>query len=104
MAEDSDWHAPNLWRSKFLSVLAGELRRQRLTLAHAEAALARAEERMRGGSHLIPSHAVLRLIPASHCTAYDLEFVALAQVLQVPLYTLDREILRDFPATARPLN
>jgi len=46
---------------------------------------------------------VLDLVASSTCTAYDCEFVALARELAVPLVTTDKQILRDFPAIARPL-
>ena len=36
----------------------------------------------------------------SGCTAYDCEFVALADVHQVPLVTVDRRILKTFPKLA----
>ena len=36
----------------------------------------------------------------SGCTAYDCEFVALADVHQVPLVTVDRRILKAFPKLA----
>ncbi len=42
----------------------------------------------------------MRLISESNCSAYDCEFVALAQQLDVSLITLDRRILREFPNVA----
>ena len=46
---------------------------------------------------------ILDLVASSTCSAYDCEFVALAQELGVPLVTTDKQILRDFPRIARPL-
>ena len=46
---------------------------------------------------------VMQLVASSTCTAYDCEFVALAQELRVPLVTTDKQLLRDFPRVARPL-
>jgi len=37
---------------------------------------------------------------ASDCSAYDCEYVALAQDLDVPLVTTDRQVLREFPKIA----
>jgi predicted nucleic acid-binding protein len=46
---------------------------------------------------------VLQLVSTSHCSAYDCEFVAAAQLLAVPLVTEDRAILMAFPDLARSL-
>jgi predicted nucleic acid-binding protein len=48
----------------------------------------------------VPSLQVLDLAAASTCSAYDCEFVALAQNLGVPLVTADRRILGQFPRIA----
>ena len=43
----------------------------------------------------------MQLVKGSNCSAYDCEFVALAQYLDVPLITADKKILREFPDIAR---
>lgn len=43
---------------------------------------------------------VLALALRSGCPAYDREYVALAEGLDVPLVTFDREVLRAFPNRA----
>jgi hypothetical protein len=50
-------------------------------------------------SNLRPKR-ILALVPASRCTAYDLEFVALADELDVKLVTNDRELRAAFPDRA----
>jgi predicted nucleic acid-binding protein len=55
---------------------------------------------MAGGEYAVPSPAILRLAAGSSCSAYDCEFVALAQDLGVPLVTADRQVVRDFSGTA----
>lgn len=99
---EPDWRAPVLWRSEFRNVLAGEIRRG-MNLDRAQRIMQEAEERVGLTEHAIESAAVLRLLAGTKCSAYDLEFVALAQELGVPLYTMDRQLLASFPRLARPL-
>jgi hypothetical protein len=42
----------------------------------------------------------LNLVRKSPCSAYDCEFVALAEDLEIPLLTTDRKILSAFPSVA----
>jgi len=97
---DPDWAAPLLWRSEFRNVLAGYLRRGELQIGDAITLQRKAEELLAGREHLVGSERILRLIESSACSAYDCEFVALAEQLKVPFVTLDRRILRDFPSVA----
>jgi predicted nucleic acid-binding protein len=48
----------------------------------------------------VASDDVIELATSSGCTAYDAEYVVLAQELHVPLVTTDRELLEKFPETA----
>ena len=97
---DPEWAAPALWQSEFRNILAGYLRRGRLTLAQACDVQLEAEALMAGNEYQQESRAVLRLASQTPCSAYDCEFVALAQRLGVPLVTLDGGVLQAFPGTA----
>ena len=59
---------------------------------------------MAGRDFIVDSSDVLDLVARSTCSAYDCEFVALAQELAVPLITTDRKIVREFPEIARLLS
>jgi len=48
----------------------------------------------------VTSQQVLGLAIRSRCSAYDCEFVALAQDLRVPFVTADRQVLVAFPSIA----
>lgn len=100
---DPHWRAPALWRSEMRNLLAGYLRKGRMNVEQAAAIFTEADWRMGTRLDLPNSAAVLRLVMTCRCTAYDLEFVALAQQLAVPLVTMDRELLAAFPDVARPL-
>lgn len=100
LLKDGDWAAPVLWRSEFRSVLTLSVRKGRFDLAHALELVEAAESQLKDREFGVPSLNVLRLATASGCSAYDCEFVALAQDLSVPLVTLDTQVLAAFPDQA----
>ena len=103
LRKDPSWAAPRLWRSEFRNVLALFLRQGRLTLAGALQYVQEAENLLNGREYDVPSAPVLELAQQSGCTAYDCEFVHLAQHLGVSLITSDQRVLRAFPDLATSL-
>lgn len=103
-SDDPHWAAPILWRSEFRNVLALYLRREVLSFVEANKIVQQAEALMQPREHTVSSMQVLQLVKGSACSAYDCEFVALAQALDVPLVTADRKIVKNFPATAVALD
>ncbi|HRC86191.1 MAG TPA: type II toxin-antitoxin system VapC family toxin [Thermoanaerobaculia bacterium] len=101
--QDPDWAAPLLWRSELRNILAGYLRRGHLSFEAALRVQAEAEDLLAGSDYDVDSRRVLELVRDSDCSAYDCEFVALAERLGVPLVTSDSKLLRAFPGRARPL-
>jgi predicted nucleic acid-binding protein len=104
LRRDPEWSAPILWRSEFRNVLAHYLRKDLLTLEDAYQILAEAASLMHRREYRVASLPVLDLVTSSTCSAYDCEFVALAQDLEVPLVTTDRQILDQFPQVAISLD
>ncbi|GAB5562278.1 MAG: hypothetical protein SynsKO_39250 [Synoicihabitans sp.] len=100
---DSEWAAPLLWRSEFRNLLAGYLRRGDLTSPQAESVVAMARKSLSGGEYAVADDAVMQLVVNSKCTAYDCEFVALAQALNTMLVTEDKALLKAFPTSCRSL-
>lgn len=100
MRRDGDWAAPSLWRSEFRNVLAAYMRQRLLNFEQARALQAEAESIMNGREYDIDSARVLELVRDSECSAYDCEFIALAERLGVPLCTEDKHLLRAFPDRA----
>lgn len=47
---------------------------------------------------------MLQLVSTSRCSAYNCEFVAVAEQLAVPLVTEDRAIVAAFPVLAQSLH
>lgn len=103
LKRDPDWNAPLLWRSEFRNVLAGCLRRGDLSFETALQIADAAEGQMRGREFSVPSTQVLARVEESDCSAYDCEFVVLADELEVSLVTSDEKLLKSFPAITRPL-
>jgi predicted nucleic acid-binding protein len=103
LQKDREWAAPILWRSELRNVLALYTRNNLLTLKHAHHIMNGALELLSGREYEVSSYEVLRLASESKCSAYDCEFVAVANDLKVPLVTVDRQLLRKFPKVAVPL-
>ena len=100
LRRDSEWAVPLLWRSEFRNILAGAVRSGKLSLGLAIQMAEEAERLVAGKEYGVPSPRVLEAAAKSRCSAYDCEFVVLAEDLGVNLVTLDREILKAFPKQA----
>ena len=97
---DSDWFTSPLWRYEFRNVLAQYLRRNLVSAENAIRIAESAEAFLKSKEIQIPPTKVVELINKTRCTAYDLEFVAVAEELGTKLVTTDKEILKEFPKVA----
>lgn len=100
LQQDPVWAAPLLWRSEFRSVLAAFMRQRDLSVSDAWRAHGLADQLFAGQEFAVPGERVLQLVASSPCSAYDCEYVALAEELGVSLVTADRQVLRAFPDRA----
>ena len=89
-------YAPD--RSTFAPVLTE--RAAYPTQAEANAAYLNVQKDLGANEYSVPTERIIKLVLASDCSAYDCEYVALAQDLGVPLVTADKQVLRAFPKTA----
>ena len=103
LARDPHWVTSILWRSVFRSILAGYLRRGDLDREALDRCLNAAESQLGGHEYLVPSPLVMKKVSVSTCSAYDCEYVALAEDLNAMLVTSDRQILREFPSLTASL-
>jgi predicted nucleic acid-binding protein len=94
------WAAPRLWLSEFRNVVVEHVRRGRVSPETAEQIVEAAIALVGSRTFDVESSNVLRRAVSSGCTAYDCEYVVLAEELGVPLVTSDRKILRAFPRIA----
>ncbi|MGH8282503.1 MAG: type II toxin-antitoxin system VapC family toxin [Gammaproteobacteria bacterium] len=98
--QDSDWHAPILWRSEMRNVLTAYLRRKLLSAIQIVEILKAVGHAMAEHEHIIADELVFTVVADSTLTAYDAEFVALASALDVPLVTADKAVLKAYPGLA----
>jgi predicted nucleic acid-binding protein len=100
LRQDAEWAFPYLWRSEFRNILALHIQHRKMSLEHAillwdsAAALARHHE------YAVDPQSVLGLVVKQPLTAYDAEYVALAQHLKIPLVTFDKKLQTAVPKTA----
>ena len=100
LKKDAFWCSTPLWRSEFLNVLTGFMRRKSITFDQARQIMDAALMTMAGTEIPVSPWHVLELTLVSKCSAYDCEFVAVAKELGVKLVTLDKQVLAQFPETA----
>ncbi len=100
---DPDWHAPVLWRSELRNILVGYRRDGSLAEGQVRRIMAAAEAGLAGREHHLPSERVFAVTERHRLSAYDAEFIALAEILGVSLVTEDRAILRCWPGQALSL-
>ena len=100
LQKDAQWATPVLWRSEFRNVLARYLRKDILSIEQCQEIILESMNLMQGREYEIASFQVLELLSSSDCSAYDCEFVALAQDLEAHLITVDKKILSEFPSIA----
>jgi predicted nucleic acid-binding protein len=97
--KDPDWVAPSFWWSEFRNVLVLSLRRGVMSFTDALEIVEDADQLMGGKDRDSASFRILRLAADSGCSAYDCEFVALAQDLGVTMVTADRALIEKFKPT-----
>lgn len=101
---DPQWAAPFLWRSEFSNVLALYMLKGHLTIDDAQKIMQEAIFLMQGREYEIVSFHVLELVSLSSCSAYDCEFVALAEDLETSFVTTDKKVLKEFSRIAVSLD
>lgn len=94
------WCAPILWRSEFRNVLALYMRQSGMSRLDAGDLMNVAERLLWGREFSVRSATVLDCLARSNRSAYDCEFVALAQDLGLRLLTSDEPLISAFPETA----
>ena len=94
LAKDREWCAPPVWRSEFRNILFAYVRTQHMTSTMAEAHWTDALSHLGQNQYEPDTVQVLAKALSTRLSAYDAEYVTLAEQLDVPLVTADQQILR----------
>ncbi len=97
---DRQWMSPFLWRSEFRNILTKYLRANHYSFSQIIEIMRKAEEFMTNREYLVKSEIALNLVNGSGCSAYNCEYVALANELGTKLITYDKELIQEFPDVA----
>ena len=97
LQKDPDWVSSILWRSEFRSVLSLYLRKNYLDISQAKYLMEEAEYLMLGAEYHVNSNDILEFVTRTNLSAYDSEFVVLAEELGIKLITTDNKILKEVP-------
>lgn len=97
---DPDWRVPTLWRHEFLNVLANYVRHGGMPAEDAHMVWDNAVVLIHRGETEFDLAGALELAITYDISAYDAQFVALAEELSVSLITADKRLLQKFPKIA----
>lgn len=97
---DASWVAPPLWRSELRNVLVQHVRHETLVLHEARTVWSQAARLLTPHEQEPNPERILDLALDRGLSAYDAEYVALAEALGVRVVTDDRKVLAACPALA----
>ena len=100
LESDSEWVAPRLWLDEFLNVLATYERLGKLEPEDGSPILRDALSLMQDASYEVSPERVLAVARRTGCSAYDSQYIALAEDLGLKLYTCDQKVLKNCPGLA----
>lgn len=98
---EADWCAPALWQAEFASVLRKYERAGLLSAAGCNECSKRALELFAQSTHHVSIARVLDTARRTGCSSYDSYYIALAEDLNLKLYTYDTEVLKKCPRLAK---
>jgi predicted nucleic acid-binding protein len=104
LEKDAEWVAPSLWRSEVRNVLATTMRLRGLSLEDALTAFRHATRLVIDAPAPADTGRILTLARRARASAYDCEYVALAEGLDLALVTGDGRLAKLFPEVAVTLS
>lgn len=94
---DSHWVMPYLWRYEFLNVLATLVKFRGLSLQDAQRIWQEALDLFALHERDVNLSLSLQIATEYNCSAYDAQYVVLAQSLEVVCLTEDKKLRQKFP-------
>jgi predicted nucleic acid-binding protein len=101
LGAEPDWVAPRLWLDEFLNVLATQERQGLLSSQAALEMLNDASALLETSTYEVPPDRILATARRTGCSAYDSQYVTLAEDLGLLLYTFDQRVLTACPSRSR---
>ena len=90
--KDPDWRVPSLWKYEVGNALTQMTRQKLIVSETAHRLMDQAEEIFGSGEMSLESKQVLENALKKNLTFYDAQYLTLAQLLDVPLITEDKEL------------
>ncbi len=91
---DPDWIVPRLWEFEFQNILATYARANHLRFATVNRIWSNASSLMTGRAYEVEGSDALAVAARLRISAYDAQFVSLAEQMNAPLITEDRALQR----------
>jgi len=100
LRRDSHWAVPLLWRSEFRNILTLYMRHEGMVVEQAKITMSKAERLLGDREYAVNSEAVLDFVQKTTLSAYDAEFVVLAEHFHTKVVTTDSKLLKEVPDRA----
>lgn len=100
-SRDGDWYVPRLWRYEVQNIFATMIKAGLMAEPVAKSVYRSLRLALANREREPKPDAVFEIVGRYGLTAYDAQFVALADELGCPLYTQDKEVLKARPDLAR---
>ncbi len=102
--KDNNWVAPALWQHELLNVLSTHVKLGILHLPDALIAWQNCQQILVDRAFDVDMETALQLSTKEEISAYDAQFILLAQTFGCQLLTEDRQLVKKFPGLAFTLN
>jgi len=96
---DADWRTASMWRCEFAGAVVNMIRAKILDQNDALEAMSNAANEMSARTSDVPQENVVRIALRDGISAYDAQYIALAELLNLKCVTADGPLARKAPHT-----